>query len=139
MALSVIKAGLLDTIQDMGRNHYGGLGINAGGTMDTYAAQLANMLVGNCSTEALMELHFPGPQILFEQNALIAITGGDFFLMLDDVPIPVWQPIVLRKNTVLHFPKLVNINFKSLLKKGRQISYELRATRLITMNISLSG
>jgi antagonist of KipI len=106
MALSIIKAGLLDTMQDMGRNHFGNLGINPGGTMDPYAAQVANMLVGNCCSDAVLEMHFPGPQILFEQNALIAVTGGDFSPMLDDEPIPLWQPIVLRKNTLLHFPKL---------------------------------
>jgi antagonist of KipI len=64
------------------------------------------MLVGNCESEAVLEIHFPGPQILFEQNAMIAITGADFSPMLNDEPIPLWQPIVMRKNTVLHFPKL---------------------------------
>lgn len=106
MSLSVVKAGLLDTLQDMGRNHYGNLGINPGGVMDTYAAKVANMLVGNCGTEAVLEMHFPGPQILFEQNALIAVTGADFTPTLDDQPIPLWQPVVMRKNTLLHFPKL---------------------------------
>jgi len=106
MALSIIKPGLLDTIQDMGRNHYGNLGINPGGPMDSYASQVANMLVGNCCTEALIEIHFPGPQILFEQNAMIAVTGADFSPMLNDEAMPLWQPVVMRKNTVLHFPKL---------------------------------
>ena len=106
MAISVVKAGMLDTIQDQGRFHYGYLGINPGGCMDNYASQVANMLVGNCCSESVLEMHFPAPQLLFEQNALIAITGADFGPMLDDIPIPLWQPIVLRKNTVLHFPKL---------------------------------
>ncbi len=105
MALSVIKPGMLDTLQDMGRFGYGNWGINPGGVMDRYAAQVANMLVGNCCSEALLEIHFPGPQLLFEQNALIAITGADFSPQLDDQEIPVWQPVVMRKNTVLHFPK----------------------------------
>jgi antagonist of KipI len=106
MAISIVKAGMLDTIQDQGRFHYGHMGINPGGCMDSYASQVANMLVGNCCTESVLEMHFPAPQILFEQNALIAVTGADFGPMLDDQPIPMWQPIVLRKNTVLHFPKL---------------------------------
>jgi len=105
MALSIIKPGILDTIQDMGRYGFGDWGINPGGVMDRYAAQVANMLVGNCSSEAVLEIHFPGPQILFEQNAMIAITGGDFSPTLDDEPISTWQPVVMRKNTVLHFPK----------------------------------
>ena len=106
MAISIIRAGMLDTIQDQGRPHYGNLGINPGGSMDTYASQVANMIVGNCCTESLLEMHFPAPQILFEQNALISVTGADFSPMLDDIPMPLWQPVVIRKNTVLHFPKL---------------------------------
>jgi antagonist of KipI len=106
MAISIVKAGMLDTIQDQGRFHYGHMGVNPGGCMDSFASQVANMLVGNCCTESVIEMHYPAPQILFEQNALIAVTGADFTPTLDDQPIPLWQPIVLRKNTVLHFPKL---------------------------------
>lgn len=106
MSFSIIRAGLLDTIQDLGRNGYGDWGINTGGAMDRYAAQVANLLVGNCEKEAVIEIHFPGPQILFEQNTLIAITGGDFSPMVNDEVIPRWQPVVVRKNTILHFPSL---------------------------------
>ena len=107
MAFSIIKPGLLDTIQDMGRHGFGNWGISPGGAMDSYAAQVANLLVGNDRHEAVIEIHFPGPQILFEQNTLIAITGADFSPMVNDEGIPCWQPVVVRKNTVLHFPSLI--------------------------------
>jgi antagonist of KipI len=106
MSITIIKPGLLDTLQDMGRYGFSHLGINPGGAMDRYAAQAANLLVGNETPEAVLELHFPGAQILFEQNALISVTGADFCPMLNDEQIPRWQPVVVRKNTVLHFPKL---------------------------------
>src|SRR5271170_4168261 len=106
MAFSIIKSGILDSIQDLGRHGYGNWGINPGGAMDRYAIQVANMLVGNCSTESALEIHFPGPQILFEHNTLISITGADFTPMINDECIPLWQPLVVRKNTVLHFPRL---------------------------------
>jgi len=107
MAFSIIKPGLLDTIQDMGRQGFGNWGVSPGGAMDGYAAQVANLLVGNDRREAVIEIHFPGPQILFEQNTLIAITGADFSPTVNDEVIPRWQPVVVRKNTVLHFPALV--------------------------------
>lgn len=107
MAFSIIKPGLLDTIQDLGRHGYGNWGVNPGGAMDSYAAQVANLLVGNNKHEAVIEIHFPGPQILFEQNTLIAITGADFSPTVNDEIIPRWQPVVVRRNTVLHFPSLV--------------------------------
>ena len=106
MSLTIIKPGLLDTVQDLGRTGYGRLGINAGGVMDRYAAQVANMLVGNDTLEAVIEIHFPGAQFLFEQNALVSVTGADFTAMLNDEQIPLWHPLVVRKNAVLHFPKL---------------------------------
>ncbi|HVM90136.1 MAG TPA: biotin-dependent carboxyltransferase family protein [Puia sp.] len=108
MSFSVIKPGLLDTIQDMGRYGYSHWGINPGGVMDRYAAQVGNMLVCNNINEAVIEIHFPGAQILFNQNALIAITGADFSPSINEQAIPIWQPVVVRKNTVLQFPKLVS-------------------------------
>ena len=105
MSLSIIKPGLLDTIQDMGRFGFGNWGINPAGVMDSYAMQVANILVGNCAGEAVMEIHFPGPQILFEQNALISIAGADFSPTINDEPIPLCQPVIVRKNTLLQFSK----------------------------------
>jgi len=106
MSFSIIKPGLLDTVQDMGRTGFGNWGIAPGGVMDRYAAQVANLLVGNCLHEAVIEIHFPGPQILFDQNTLVAITGADFSPTVNDQAIPCWQPVVIRKNTILHFPSL---------------------------------
>lgn len=103
MSVVIAKPGLLDTIQDLGRYGYAGMGINPGGAMDRYACQVANMLVGNDPSEAVVEIHFPGAQILFEHNAMICITGADFSPTLNDERLPLWQPIVVRKNTVLHF------------------------------------
>ena len=96
----------MGTLQDLGRYGYGSWGVNAGGAMDRYAAQLANMLVGNDTREAVLEIHFPGPQLLFEQNALISICGANFTPTLNDEPIPLWRPLLIRKNNILHFPEL---------------------------------
>lgn len=105
MSVTVIKPGILDTLQDLGRYGFSHWGINPGGVMDTYAARVANMLVGNDSKEAVLEVHFPAPQLLFEQHALIAVTGADLSATLNDELLPLWHPVVVRKNTVLHFPK----------------------------------
>ncbi len=104
MSIVIIKPGILDSIQDLGRMGQGSYGINTGGAMDRFAATVANILAGNEVTEAVIEIHYPGPQILFEQDALISITGADFTAGLNDEPLPSWQPILIRKNTVLQFP-----------------------------------
>jgi antagonist of KipI len=105
MSLKVIKAGVLDTIQDMGRYGFQRLGINPGGAMDHFAAQMANLLVGNNIEEAIIEIHFPGSTFLFEQETLIAIAGADFSATVNGEDIPVGQPVIVSKNSILQFQK----------------------------------
>src|SRR6516164_5068373 len=103
MSISILRSGILDTVQDTGRIGYGNLGINNGGPMDVAAMKLANMIVANPINKPVIEIHFPGPQILFEQKALISITGGDFTATIDGEPVPGWRPIVVKRKSVLLF------------------------------------
>jgi antagonist of KipI len=103
MSLRLIKAGILDTIQDLGRFGYQHLGINPGGAMDRPAAQIANLLVGNDINEAVIELHFPAAEFFFEQPALIAVSGADFSVNLNAEEIPRLQPVLVSKYSILQF------------------------------------
>ncbi len=108
MSLKIIRQGLLDTIQDSGRTGYQHLGINPGGVMDQYAAQVANYLVGNKKDEAVIEMHFPAAVYLFNRPALIALTGADLNASLNGEFIPVNHPILVDKNSILQFHRIVN-------------------------------
>lgn len=103
MSLTVIKAGMLDSIQDLGRFGYQLLGINPGGAMDRFALRLCNYLVGNPQGEAVIEMHFPAPVFLFNKPALIALGGADFSAQINGEPVPRYHPIIVTKNDVLHF------------------------------------
>lgn len=105
MSLSILKAGILDSLQDGGRFGYASLGINPGGVMDGFAAKCANYLVNNAGDEAVLELHFPASQILFTKDALISICGADLTPTIHDEVIPNWQPVMVKRNSVLHFQK----------------------------------
>ena len=107
MSLKVIKAGLLDSIQDAGRYGYQHLGINPGGVMDRYSLQAINILLSNSPGEAVIEMHFPAPAFLFEQAAMIALGGADFHATINGEPIPSWHPVIVNKNSVLHFEKRI--------------------------------
>ncbi|MEI9911378.1 MAG: hypothetical protein WDO71_17985 [Bacteroidota bacterium] len=89
MNLRIIKAGMLDSIQDMGRYGWQHIGINPGGVMDKLSAQFANILVGNDLDEAVIELHFPASAFFFEQPSLIAISGANFSATVNGEEIPV--------------------------------------------------
>ena len=106
MSLTVIKPGIVDTIQDMGRHGYQYLGINPGGAMDRYSAQVVNMLVGNKADEAVLEMHFPAAAFLFQQEAIIAIGGADFVPSINGDEVPLWHPIVISRNSILQFQKI---------------------------------
>lgn len=95
----------MDTLQDAGRYGYAAAGINPGGAMDKYAATVANFLVGNKKDQPVIELHFPAAQIIFQEPALIAICGADLSAAVHDEAIPCWQPVMVKRNSVLHFQK----------------------------------
>lgn len=103
MSICIVQAGILDTVQDLGRTGYGGWGINTGGVMDRFAAQAANVLAGNAVRTGVIEMHFPAARILFERNALISITGADFKPYINEVPVGTWRPLLVRKGSVLSF------------------------------------
>src|SRR5687767_3150652 len=103
MNLRVIKAGVLDTIQDLGRYKWQQLGINPGGAMDRWSAQIANILVDNQKTEAVIELHFPASEFFFEEPALFTVCGADFSPHVNGEEIPCWQPVLINKYSILQF------------------------------------
>lgn len=107
MGIKVIKAGMLSTIQDLGRKGYRKEGVIESGAMDKDALRMGNLILGNEETEAALECTLTGPSVLFESDALIAITGADLSPELDGVPVEMWRPIVVVKGAVLSFGEAV--------------------------------
>ncbi len=103
MSVKIQKEGILTTIQDSGRNGFRRFGINPNGAMDKTAARLINILLGNKETEAVIEMHFPAPEILFEKDAIFALGGADFGAKSDDQPIENWRTYFAESGSVLTF------------------------------------
>lgn len=103
MSIRVVKAGILDTIQDEGRYGYQHQGINPAGAMDRFAMQVANILVGNPRDEAVFEMHFPASVFLFKEPALIAFSGAGCTALVNAEPVPSLRPLVVGRNDVLQF------------------------------------
>jgi len=81
--VTVLKPGLLTTIQDTGRWGHQDRGVPVAGPMDAYAYRLANALVGNSPGAAALELTLLGPELRFEQPASMAVTGADLGASID--------------------------------------------------------
>jgi antagonist of KipI len=105
MGIRIIKSGIADSIQDMGRYGYQQLGIPPGGVMDQIAATVANTLIGNHITEPVLEMHFPAATILFEFSMMIALTGADFGAEINGKEVLINQPILVPSNSELRFTK----------------------------------
>jgi antagonist of KipI len=103
MSLLVTKPGILTTAQDLGRPGYRSLGINPGGVMDRTAARIVNTLLGNDASEALLELHFPAGEFVFESEISFAMGGADFGPTLNGKDIRNWSAVSANKGDVLKF------------------------------------
>jgi antagonist of KipI len=101
--MTILRPGLLTSIQDLGRVGFQKYGVIMSGAMDTYAHLVANLLVGNEEGGAALEITLTGPTIKIEQNLLIAITGGDLSPTIDSIPVPLWKPVYVKKGSVLQF------------------------------------
>ncbi|MBB1283452.1 biotin-dependent carboxyltransferase family protein [Flavisolibacter sp. BT320] len=105
MSLQITRAGLLDTVQDLGRYGYQHLGINPGGPMDRFAAALANALLGKDLQAPVIELHFPAAEIRFQQPALICLAGANFGPCINGTEVPLHLPIAVGNDTTLSFTR----------------------------------
>jgi antagonist of KipI len=105
MSILIKKAGILTTVQDLGRNNFRRFGINQTGAMDKIAVRLINSLLGNDENCAVLEMHFPAPEILFEEAAVFALGGADFSAVLNGKMIENWRICFAEKDSTLKFER----------------------------------
>lgn len=91
--IRVVSPGLLTTVQDLGRPGLGALGVPPGGAADAHALRLGNLLLGNDAGAAALEATLAGPELLFEEAALVALAGAPFAATLDGAPVPPWSAV----------------------------------------------
>lgn len=87
MGILIEKAGIFTTLQDMGREGYQKMGFRVSGVMDRRAYTVANLLAGNDGTEAALEFVMQGPTIVFEEDTVIVLGGGEFGARLNGTPV----------------------------------------------------
>lgn len=106
MAFKVISPGLLTTVQDLGRPGYFHLGIPMSGAMDRFALRAANLLVGNDEGAAGLEAVFMGPQLEFEVDCTVAVTGADMPPRVDGQHVETWTAFKVKAGQTLTFDYL---------------------------------
>lgn len=106
MSITVLNPGLLTSVQDAGRIGYQQFGVSVSGVMDPRAMKVANILVGNEDNEAVLECTMMGPQLRFDVDNIIAITGGDLGPTLDGQPVANYAALAVRAGQTLRFAAL---------------------------------
>jgi antagonist of KipI len=101
MALMVLRAGVLTTLQDLGRWGWQRFGVPVGGVMDEMSHRLANLLVGNREEEATLEMTITGAQLQFTEETLFALCGGDFGPAIRGKRVPMARPVLVRAGALL--------------------------------------
>ncbi|MCW5850998.1 MAG: 5-oxoprolinase/urea amidolyase family protein [Anaerolineae bacterium] len=98
--LYVVEPGFQTTVQDVGRPGLGDQGISPAGAMDPLALRLGNLVVGNPSDAAALEMTLIGPTLRFDAEAVIALAGAPFEATLNParlpghaVKLPWWQAV----------------------------------------------
>lgn len=106
MAIEVVKPGLATSVQDAGRPGYYNLGIPLSGALDQFALSAANLLVGNDEGAAVLEAALLGPELLFRQPVLIAVTGAETTPRINGQPQPRNQSLAVKAGDKLSFDYL---------------------------------
>jgi biotin-dependent carboxylase-like uncharacterized protein len=100
-ALTVVRPGMLTTVQDLGRRGYQGLGVPVAGPMDAYSHRLANQILGNDPSAAALEITIMGPEFVADGDVTCVMTGARIEMTLDRFPAPFDEPFRVRSGSRL--------------------------------------
>ncbi|MEU5209070.1 biotin-dependent carboxyltransferase family protein [Streptomyces sp. NPDC020742] len=100
-ALSVVRAGALTTVQDLGRPGHAHLGVPRAGALDEPAHRLANRLVGNPGSAAALETTLTGCAVRVRTATTVAVTGAPCPVTVDGRPAPWGAPVHVPAGAVL--------------------------------------
>jgi antagonist of KipI len=100
-AIEVLAPGLLTTVQDLGREGFGPMGVSPSGAADPIGLRIGNRLVGNAEGAAGLEMTLLGGTFQFQETCVAALTGSDFSATLDGAAVPPWISFDVRPGQTL--------------------------------------
>ncbi|MGX9254886.1 5-oxoprolinase subunit PxpC [Pantoea ananatis] len=103
--LTILRAGLATSIQDLGRNRWRQFGIGVSGVLDQPAMITANLLVGNPPGSAVLEIVLGQFKAEFSRDGWFALTGAGCQAELDGKPVWTGWRLPVKKGQVLLLKK----------------------------------
>lgn len=102
-ALTVIRPGMLTTVQDLGRWGHQDTGVPVAGPMDWFAHRAANRVVGNPDGCATLEITLMGPELEAPAAVTCAISGARFDVAVNGQAVPHDAPFEVPAGARLRF------------------------------------
>ena len=99
--IKIISAGLLSTVQDLGRFGVMKDGFTQSGAMDSYSMQIANRLCANEPNAPVIEMTMLGITARFMSERVFAVSGGRFEMTLNNEPIRTNKAYIAGQGDVL--------------------------------------
>lgn len=99
--IEITKAGLMTSVQDLGRSGLAYYAIPKSGVMDTNAAKIALLLFNKNDETPLIECTCIAPEIKFHAATKIALTGADFNWKINENTVPLNTIIEINKGDIL--------------------------------------
>ena len=96
MSITMIKPGMMSSVQDLGRWGFQQYGVPIGGAMDKVSASIANLICGNDENEPVIEMTLHGTEMMFNEQAYCALSGAGCKAYIEDVELPY--------NRLIHIP-----------------------------------
>jgi len=100
-AMEVLAPGLLTTVQDLGREGFGPMGVSPSGAADATALRIGNRLVGNLEGVAGLEMTLLGGTFVFPGGGVAALAGSDFGATQDAGAVPPWTSFAVKPGQTL--------------------------------------
>ena len=101
MRLSILRAGFLTTVQDLGRTGFRASGVSVGGALDPLGLRVANLLVGNDESAAGLEITLGNFRTRFDDERVVAWCGAESPVHIGQEKIAPGQLALVRANEEL--------------------------------------
>jgi biotin-dependent carboxylase-like uncharacterized protein len=88
-------------VQDEGRWGWQAYGVPVAGPMDSRAFRVANALVGNRPGTAALEITTIGPELVFDDEHVVALVGAPCQATLDDAQVDAGRPLLVAQGSRL--------------------------------------
>ncbi|CAM5220155.1 Antagonist of KipI OS=Ureibacillus acetophenoni OX=614649 GN=SAMN05877842_11087 PE=4 SV=1 [Ureibacillus acetophenoni] len=100
MTMTILKPGLLTTVQDSGRRESQQYGVIVSGAMDATSYRLGEMLLQQ-EPSAAIEFTLIGPTVQFNCDTVFCLTGADFHPLLNGTVCAMWKPVFASAGSIL--------------------------------------